>query len=296
MERLLTETRLVNRIAVTLLLMCISSCTGLTTFQDQLPKLVTNEDYYRQLNKLEGSSLTAMSLSEDRRKLYLGAESMFHIVDLSEPIGTGSAITNMTWDSTLSDISSCTMKGKQDWQCKNFIQVVLQNNATNRLMVCGTNAWAPQCRYYQPESLEDYEAISGSYRCPFSPMQRSTALFAEGALYTATVTSFTAVDSAIARSLTGSQIRTKVVDTKWLKVPEFINSFEVGDWVMFFFREIAVEHVNSGEAIYSRVAKVCKSDQGGDWVADGTFTTFQKARLNCSFPGGFPFYFNYLRK
>lgn len=30
-------------------------------------------------------------------------------------------------------------------------------------------------------------------------------------------------------------------------VPEFINSFEVGEWVMFFFREIAVEHVNSGE-------------------------------------------------
>ena len=30
-------------------------------------------------------------------------------------------------------------------------------------------------------------------------------------------------------------------------VPEFINSFEVNDWVVVFLREIAVEHVNSGE-------------------------------------------------
>ncbi|XP_033633768.1 semaphorin-1A-like isoform X7 [Asterias rubens] len=295
MERLLTETRLVNRIALALLLTFISSCTGSSIFLDQEPKLVTNEDYHTKLNTFRGESLTAMSLSADRRKLNLGAKNKFYIVDLSQPFGELAAVTVRTWNSSRSDTNSCLMKGKQNWQCQNFIQVVLKNDGENRLMVCGTNAWAPQCRYYQPNSLDDFQPISGSYRCPFSPMQRSTALFAESSLYTATVTSFTAVDSAIMRSVTGPQIRTKVVDTKWLKVPEFINSFEVGDWVMFFFREIAVEHVNSGEAIYSRVAKVCKSDQGGDWVADGTFTTFQKARLNCSFPGAFPFYFNYLQ-
>ena len=44
------------------------------------------------------------------------------------------------------------------------------------------------------------------------------------------------------------------------------------------------------------MAKVCKSDQGGEWISQNQWTTFQKTRLNCSFPGAFPFYFNFLRK
>ena len=31
----------------------------------------------------------------------------------------------------------------------------------------------------------------------------------------------------------------------------------------FFFREAAVEFMNCGKAVYSRVARVCKNDEGG---------------------------------
>lgn len=37
-----------------------------------------------------------------------------------------------------------------------------------------------------------------------------------------------------------------------------MGSFDVGDWVFFFFRESAVEYINCGKNIYSRVARVCK--------------------------------------
>lgn len=50
------------------------------------------------------------------------------------------------------------------------------------------------------------------------------------------------------------------------------------------------------QAIYARVGKVCKSDLGGAYILEEKWTTYQKARLNCSFPGAYPFYFNYLRK
>ena len=102
-----------------------------------------------ELNTFRGESLTAMSLSADRRKLNLGAKNKFYIVDLSQPFGELAAVTVRTWNSSRSDTNSCLMKGKQNWQCQNFIQVVLKNDGENRLMVCGTNAWAPQCRYYQ---------------------------------------------------------------------------------------------------------------------------------------------------
>lgn len=104
--------------------------------------------------------------------------------------------------------------------------------------------------------------------------------------------------------------------------PSFVNSFPHSEHVYFFFRETAVEYINCGKAIFSRVARVCAKDKGGphkfryvwwslrkcwpsliaidelNWISMPHFiyrnhwTTFVKARLNCSIPGEFPFYFN----
>jgi hypothetical protein len=49
------------------------------------------------------------------------------------------------------------------------------------------------------------------------------------------------------------------------------------------------------QSVYSRVARVCKNDPGGDFLLEDTWTTFVKARLNCSIPGNYPFYFNELQ-
>ena len=43
-----------------------------------------------------------------------------------------------------------------------------------------------------------------------------------------------------------------------LTVPQFVGSFDMGDYVYFFFRESAVEYMNCGTAVYARVARVCK--------------------------------------
>lgn len=37
-----------------------------------------------------------------------------------------------------------------------------------------------------------------------------------------------------------------------------------------------------------------QSDSGGKVLLDNNWTTFLKARLNCSLPGNYPFYFNEL--
>ncbi|KAK2564685.1 Semaphorin-1A [Acropora cervicornis] len=69
----------------------------------------------------------------------------------------------------------------------------------------------------------------------------------------------------------------------------FVSSFEYKDnFVYFFLREKAVEE--SKDIIYSRVARVCKYDQGADkYILKGKFTSFVKARLLCSIPGDIPF-------
>ena len=50
--------------------------------------------------------------------------------------------------------------------------------------------------------------------------------------------------------------------------------------------------MNCGKIVYSRVARVCKNDEGGSHKFRNRWTTFLKSRLNCSISGEFPFFFD----
>ena len=50
--------------------------------------------------------------------------------------------------------------------------------------------------------------------------------------------------------------------------------------------------MNCGKSVFSRVARVCKNDLGGTRSLNAKWTSFLKARLNCSVPGNYPFYFD----
>ena len=78
--------------------------------------------------------------------------------------------------------------------------------------------------------------------------------------------------------------------------PSFVSSVAYEDYVFFFFRETAVEYMNCGKKVYSRVARVCKHDKGGPHQFGDRWTSFLKSRLNCSVPGDYPFYFDEIRE
>uniref|UniRef100_A0A672YZL8 Sema domain, transmembrane domain (TM), and cytoplasmic domain, (semaphorin) 6D, like n=1 Tax=Sphaeramia orbicularis TaxID=375764 RepID=A0A672YZL8_9TELE len=203
----------------------------------------------------------------------------------------------LTWRSGQADREACAVKGKHRDECHNFIKVLVPRN-DDLVFICGTNGFNPTCRYYRLDNLEfDGEEINGLARCPFDSKQTNVALFAEGKLYSATVADFQASDSVIYRSMgDGSALRTIKYDSKWLKEPHFLHAAEYGNYVYFFYREIAVEHSNLGKVVYSRVARICKNDVGGSQrVLEKHWTSFVKARLNCSVPGESFFYFDVLQ-
>uniref|UniRef100_A0A8C7KPV7 Semaphorin 6D n=1 Tax=Oncorhynchus kisutch TaxID=8019 RepID=A0A8C7KPV7_ONCKI len=182
-------------------------------------------------------------------------------------------------------------------ECHNYIKVLVPRN-DDLVFICGTNGFNPMCRYYRLDNLEfDGEEISGLARCPFDAKQTNVALFADGKLYSATVADFLASDAVIYRSMgDGSALRTIKYDSKWLKEPHFLHAVDYGNYVYFFYREIAAEHNNLGKAVYSRVARICKNDVGGSQrVLEKHWTSFVKARLNCSVPGESFFYFDVLQ-
>ncbi|XP_007192192.1 semaphorin-6A isoform X3 [Balaenoptera acutorostrata] len=232
------------------------------------------------------------------RTLYIAARDHIYTVDIdtshTEEIYCSK---KLTWKSRQTDVDTCRMKGKHKDECHNFIKVLLKKN-DDTLFVCGTNAFNPSCRNYKMDTLEPFgDEFSGMARCPYDAKHANIALFADGKLYSATVTDFLAIDAVIYRSLGDSPtLRTVKHDSKWLKEPYFVQAVDYGDYIYFFFREIAVEYNTMGKVVFPRVAQVCKNDMGGSQrVLEKQWTSFLKARLNCSVPGDSHFYFNILQ-
>ncbi|KAL1022950.1 hypothetical protein UPYG_G00034620 [Umbra pygmaea] len=230
------------------------------------------------------------------RTLYIGARDDLFRVELDSVAGDEMFYSKKrTWESNRNDIRTCRMKGKHEDECRNFMKVLLSRQGG--LFVCGTNAFNPLCANYTGDTLEmDGDTVSGMARCPYDPKHANVALFADGNLFTATVTDFLAIDAVIYRSLGDSPaLRTVKHDSKWFREPYFVSSVEWGPHIYFFFREMAMEFNYLEKVQVSRVARVCKSDLGGSQrVLEKQWTSFLKARLNCSVPGDSHFYFNLL--
>ncbi|XP_057210695.1 semaphorin-6D [Triplophysa rosa] len=232
-----------------------------------------------------------------QQMLYIAARDHVFVVNLTAAVNQIVPQQIVTWRST--DVSKCTVRGRNLDECYNYIKVLVPRN-DETLFACGTNALNPTCRNYRWSTLEQVgQELSGQARCPFESRQSNVGLFAGGHFYSATVTDFQASDAVIYRSLGGEGrpvLRTVKYDSKWLRDPHFLHAVEYGNYVYFFFSEIAVEHTAAGKVVYSRVARVCKNDSGGSTrVLDRYWTSFLKARLNCSVPGETFFYFDVLQ-
>ncbi|XP_017562936.1 sema domain, transmembrane domain (TM), and cytoplasmic domain, (semaphorin) 6Ba [Pygocentrus nattereri] len=241
--------------------------------------------------------LYIQSVLKVNRTLYIGARDDLYRVELDHVSGDEMFYSKKrTWESNKNDIRICRMKGKHEEECRNYMKVLLSQHGG--LFVCGTNAFNPLCANYTRDTLEMVgEPISGMARCPYDPKHANVALFAEGSLFTGTVTDFLAIDAVIYRSLgDGPALRTIKHDSKWFREPYFVSAVEWGPHIYFFFREMAMEFNYLEKVMVSRVARVCKGDLGGSQrVLEKQWTSFLKARLNCSIPGDSHFYFNLLQ-
>ncbi|XP_029406492.2 semaphorin-2A isoform X2 [Bactrocera dorsalis] len=254
-------------------------------------------------------------MNEAKDTLYVGAMDRVFRLNLKNISSSQCDRDVINLEPTRDDVVSCVSKGKsQIFDCKNHIRVIQSMENGDRLYVCGTNAHNPKdyVIYSNLTHLPRSEYVigvgQGIAKCPYDPLDNSTAIYVEEGnpgdlpgLYSGTNAEFTKADTVIFRTdlynTTAKRLeykfkRTLKYDSKWLDKPNFVGSFDIGEYVYFFFRETAVEYINCGKAVYSRIARVCKKDIGGKNLLAHNWATYLKARLNCSISGEFPFYFN----
>lgn len=206
-----------------------------------------------------------------------------------------------TWEASAAMMETCQNKGQSESDCRNYIMVLQPYG--NQLYACGTYAFSPYCSWRQMENLNVTQFDKGVAKCPFNPRANITTLLTDsGHIFVGSPTDFSGSDPAILRTNISAQttstfasksmLRTIQYNSKWLSDPQFVGSFEADEFVYFVFRETAVEYMNCGKVVYSRIARVCKSDPGGEHILKENWTSFLKARLNCSLSGEYPFYFD----
>uniref|UniRef100_A0A915JEU5 peptidylprolyl isomerase n=1 Tax=Romanomermis culicivorax TaxID=13658 RepID=A0A915JEU5_ROMCU len=237
-------------------------------------------------------------LERDGSFLLIGARDHVYKINIDD----FSVKTLIHWPATTQDTEMCFLKGKSKEDCHNYIRILAKDNDTG-VLVCGTNAFKPTCRQYskQDDQYRVTKEFPANGITPYDPSHNSSAFFdaRSNQLFAGTVADFSGADALISRRRIDQPadddigLRTERNDIKCLNEPNFVSSTSDERHVYFWFRENAVEYMNCGKAVYSRVGRVCKNDRGGSTAYSSNFwTSFVKARLNCSLPGEFPFYFD----
>ncbi|KHN78889.1 Semaphorin-2A [Toxocara canis] len=206
------------------------------------------------------------------------------------------------------DADECRQGGHEE--CVNGVRLMFLKEGRQTLLVCSSNAMKPQLRELDALTLRERsspENVIGV--CSPDPNLNTTATLVEWgnpddipAIYSGIRTGLSLDNHLIYRpplvlnnKEVHSSMRTVYTDSKWLNEPQFVASLSVGGYVYFFLREVAVERENCGRIVYSRVARLCKKDVGGKNVLRQVWTSFVKARLNCSISSQFPLYFDQIQ-
>ncbi|XP_066553789.1 sema domain, immunoglobulin domain (Ig), short basic domain, secreted, (semaphorin) 3H isoform X2 [Amia ocellicauda] len=291
-------------VGVLLLLSCLAILPLCGAWRPDQPRLQFSFSELVQTGRLLSVPLAAgdlhsLLLDEDGRRLYAAIRDQLVSTNLDN-ITHG--IRKLYWPASPDRIEECEMAGKDpELDCANFLRVLQPYNHTH-LYVCGTGAYHPRCAFIPTAPFHRRERLAvlpgqtecGKGKCPYDPHQRTASAIVDGELYAGISSDFMSRDSAFFRSL-GSRhvIRTEQYDNKWLQDSRFVKVASVSesdnpedDKVYVFFTERAQEaEAAGGKVVFSRVARVCKNDVGGQRSLVNKWSTFLKARLLCSVPG-----------
>ncbi|XP_041650841.1 semaphorin-7A [Cheilinus undulatus] len=186
--------------------------------------------------------------------------------------------------------------------CENVITVI--EKFQESLFVCGTNGHRPQCwRIFSSVSNQSYdivESYEGTGISPFSYTQNYLSLTVEEDLYSAAPLD-TDGSSLHFRRKAGHRTNVWMYDN-WVSEPTFIAASWVrqkqdpdNEKIYIFFREKNSDQNPEADPWISRVARVCKVDEGGSKrFFQNMWTSFLKARLVCGIPEE-SLYFNRLQ-
>ncbi|XP_007228310.3 semaphorin-7A [Astyanax mexicanus] len=255
----------------------------------EIPRLTLHQG--QQILYSRNLSHTVFLLQKAEDRLFIGGSNYVLEVD----VNSGRLVKNFTLTDNRDSV--CDQSS-----CENTVTVI--EDFQSCILVCGTNGENPKCWKLYPtgsnHSSEVEQYIDGTGISPFTPLQNSVSLEADGDLYAAAPL-YKDGTSLQFRRKAGRQNSVWMYDP-WITEPTFISSFlarrrneSIHEKIYVFFREKNPDSGPEADPWISRVARVCKGDKGGSKrFFQNIWTSFLKARLVCAIPSE-SLYFNRLQ-
>ncbi|XP_078541197.1 semaphorin-7A [Lissotriton helveticus] len=189
-------------------------------------------------------------------------------------------------------LSHC--EGEATNHCKNYLTVLQKFKGD--LLVCGTNAYDPTCWTWDVIRQVKNNTMIGRGFAPFVPDKNHLILFSGNDAYSTVGRTKNNGKMPRFRRVHGKEPFLYTKDNL-MENPQYVNIKLVTqeesykDKIYFFFREDNLEKNVDTDITVSRVAQLCKEDGGGTGgQASSLWSTFLKARLQCSYPESGRFY------
>ncbi|KAI1889470.1 hypothetical protein AGOR_G00163200 [Albula goreensis] len=260
---------------------------------DFTPRLIIGADDVdsRRLRYGKFQEHTVLFHPEGSEDLFVGGKNILYRIDLEH----SRFVENFS-------LTPTSGQNCHEMPCENVVTVIVEFQET--LLVCGTNAHMPLCwKVYPQVANQSSRVVKAHEGIGISPplyTQNAVSLTVEGDLYAAT---------PLSRDGTSLQFRRKAgqrpniwMYDRWLTDPTFVSASWIRrpkdpnqEKIYLFFREQNPDPNPEADPWISRIARVCKVDEGGSKrFFQSMWTSFLKARLVCGFPGE-SLYFNRLQ-
>ncbi|RMZ95941.1 Semaphorin-2A [Brachionus plicatilis] len=188
---------------------------------------------------------------------------------------------------------------------KNHIKLLIFRERSQDLIICGTNLGKPHIKDLNVKDFSSIVEFDGFYLCPGVEEYKNLGHISyenpgnskastRGLMYSAIWKTDTNIYGEFARYGIyrqeidlASKILKTLPDQNWLWEPDFISIIDHQDKIFYFFTEYSIEEFSLTKKIkrISRVARVCKSDEGlksqKNSNLNNLWLTFRKINFNC---------------
>uniref|UniRef100_A0A8R1E1V8 Sema domain-containing protein n=1 Tax=Caenorhabditis japonica TaxID=281687 RepID=A0A8R1E1V8_CAEJA len=210
-----------------------------------------------------------------------------HVYNIS--VGSMSEINRYEWSPSDEARSNCAAISQTPVTCENYIRTYFElTNGT--FILCGTHGLQPTCAEFRRGNEQPLRLISAVGMSPIDADSTSPFIRSADNIITVNVAELSSSEPLLVRRNVIKMWK-GIENDVILRTPRGLSSFEQATFlsmhkvkkeVLFFFSESPMETEGCGLHKVARVGRVCEDDPGGRLSYSKEWSSYAKARLECS--------------
>lgn len=200
-----------------------------------------------------------------------------------------SEISRYEWSPSEETRNNCAAISQNQASCENYIRTYFELT-NNTFVLCGTHALQPTCSEFKIGNTKSLRLISGVGMSPIDADSTAPFIRSNENIITVNVAELSSSEPLLIRRNVIKMWK-GIENDVILRTPRGLSSFEQANFlsmhkvkkeVLFFFSESPMETEGCGLHKVARVGRVCEDDPGGRLSYIKEWSSYEKARIECS--------------